>query len=102
MGITRRSSRIYRMSDAIEYAAVLAVDPGQSGGIACWRHNEPIQAFALPDSDRDQIELIRELIAGGEAIAFVEQVGGYIGKGQPGSAMFRFGRSFGFTLGVLQ
>jgi hypothetical protein len=54
------------------------------------------------ETERDQVELLRELVAGSEATAFVEQVGGYTGKGQPGSAMFKFGRSFGFTLGVLQ
>lgn len=90
------------MSDAIEYPAVLGIDPGASGGIACWRHDEPILALPMPETEGDQIELIRELIAGGDATAFVEQVGGYTGQGQPGSAMFRFGRSFGFTLGVLQ
>jgi hypothetical protein len=59
-------------------------------------------ALAMPETEGDQIELIRELTAGGDAIAFLEQVGGFTGKGQPGSAMFKFGRSFGFTLGVLQ
>lgn len=90
------------MSDAIDYAAVLGIDPGASGGIACWRRQEPILAFPMPETEGDQIELVRELIADGEVIAFVEQVGGFTGKGQPGSAMFKFGRSFGFTLGVLQ
>lgn len=56
----------------------------------------------MPQTEGDQIEIIRELIADGEAVAFLEQVGGFTGKGQPGSAMFKFGRSFGFTLGVLQ
>ena len=90
------------MSDAIECPVVLGIDPGASGGIACWRHNEPIQACAMPETEGDQIVLIQDLIAGGEAIAFVEQVGGFVGKGQPGSSMFKFGRNFGFTLGVLQ
>ncbi|HEV7926093.1 MAG TPA: hypothetical protein VGR14_12095, partial [Verrucomicrobiae bacterium] len=37
-----------------------------------------------------------------EVIAIVEEVGGYIGKAQPGSTAFKFGRNFGFILGVLQ
>ena len=90
------------MSEAIEYSAVLGIDPGASGGIACWSHDEPIRAWAMPATEGDQIELIRGLIGPGGAVAFVEQVGGFTGKGQPGSAMFKFGRSFGFTLGVLQ
>lgn len=90
------------MSDAVEHPVVLGIDPGASGGIACWRHNEPLRAFAMPETEGDQIELIRELTAPGIAVAFLELVGGFTGKGQPGSAMFKFGRSFGFTLGVLQ
>ena len=59
-------------------------------------------ALPMPETEGDQIELIRQLIASGEAIAFLEKVGGFTGKGQPGSAMFKFGRSFGFILGTLQ
>jgi hypothetical protein len=90
------------VTDIAHPLTVLGIDPGASGGIACWRPDEPILAFPTPQSEGDQVELIRELIAGGEAVAFLEQVGGYTGQGQPGSAMFKFGRSFGFTLGVLQ
>jgi crossover junction endodeoxyribonuclease RuvC len=90
------------MSDAIEYPAVLGIDPGASGGIACWRHDEPILALPMPETEGDQIELIRDLIGSGDAIAFVEQVGGFTGKGQPGSAMFKFGKNYGFILGTLQ
>lgn len=32
---------------------------------------------------------------------FIEEVGGYVGRAQPGSAMFKFGRHTGFVLGVL-
>ena len=92
----------YEVKDSAPPAIVIGIDPGATGGIACWRNNEPILAVPMPDTEGDQIELIRELIAPGDAIAFVELVGGFTGKGQPGSAMFKFGRSFGFTLGVLQ
>jgi len=34
--------------------------------------------------------------------AIVEEVSGYAGVAQPGSAMFTFGRQFGFSMGVLQ
>ena len=84
------------------YKSVLGVDPGASGGFACWRADNSITAFAMSATEGDQIQLIRELIAPGETIAFVEEVGGFIGKQQPGSAMFKFGRNFGFSLGVLQ
>jgi hypothetical protein len=82
---------------------VLGIDPGARGGIACWRRDEPMIASPMPETEGDQIELLRELlITLDDAVVFLEQVGGFIGKGQPGSAMFKFGRSFGFTLGVLQ
>jgi crossover junction endodeoxyribonuclease RuvC len=84
------------------YKSILGVDPGASGGFACWRDNKSFTACGIPATEGDQIQLIRELIAPGETIAFVEQVGGFIGKGQPGSAMFSFGRNFGFILGVMQ
>lgn len=104
---TKRSANgpsIYDVNgfDIAQPVTVLGIDPGASGGIACWRRDQPIIALATPKSEGDQITTIRELIAGGEAVAFLEQVGGFTGQAQPGSAMFRFGRSFGFTLGTLQ
>ena len=84
------------------YKSVIGVDPGASGGFAHWRDDNSFTAFAMPKTEGDQLQLVRELIASGETIAFVEQVGGFTGKGQPGSAMFSFGRNFGFVLGVLQ
>lgn len=102
LAITIRGLGIYRMSDAIEYAAVLGVDPGLSGGIACWKKGATMQAFAMPPTEGDLVELIRSLVVPGETIAYVEEVTGYIGKKQPGGAMFRFGQNFGFILGTLQ
>src|SRR4051812_34668272 len=60
ISIDQRGSGIYRMIEAIAYSAVIGIDPGASGGIA-WRiQNEPIQALAMPATDDDQIELIRQ------------------------------------------
>lgn len=36
-----------------------------------------------------------------EHTVWLEEVGGYVGKAQPGSAMFTFGRNTGFLIGVL-
>ena len=88
--------------DNVLPSTVLGIDPGVSGGIACWRRDEPMIALPMPETEGDQIELIRKLVILDNAVVFLEQVGGFTGKGQPGSAMFKFGRSFGFTLGVLQ
>jgi hypothetical protein len=57
----------------------------------------------MPATEGDLVHLLHA-IAGeaDEVVAIVEEVGGYIGKAQPGSRAFTFGRNFGFILGVLQ
>jgi hypothetical protein len=85
--------------------AIIAVDPGLSGGIAAFPYGPngtpPRKAFAMPDTETD----IRDLLVSMQGLfgtrLFIEDVGGYVGgPGQPGSAMFKFGRNFGFILGV--
>jgi hypothetical protein len=59
----------------------------------------------MPPTEGDIVEIFTAICRGsGEhPIAFVEQVGGFIrGNPTPGSAMFNFGRNFGFILGSLQ
>ena len=81
----------------------IAVDPGLSGGFAFQLDGQPAQAVAMPPTEGDLVELLRNLMAEAQtAVAFVEEVGGYIGKAQPGSSAFKFGRNFGFILGALQ
>ena len=81
----------------------IAIDPGLSGGVAYQRDPQPAQAVAMPATEGDLVDLLRNLTAdANEAVAYVEEVGGYIGKAQPASSAFKFGRNFGFTLGVLQ
>ncbi len=85
-----------------EFTTVLGVDPGLSGGIACWKLDQPITAFSMPKTEGDLLELVRGMLVPGQTVAYLEEVGGFIGKQQPGSAMFKFGRNFGFILGMLQ
>jgi hypothetical protein len=81
----------------------IAIDPGLSGGIAYQLDDQPAQAVPMPSTEGDLVDLLRTLTADSEqAVAFVEEVGGYIGKAQPGSSAFKFGRNFGFILGALQ
>ncbi len=81
----------------------IAIDPGLSGGVAYQRGPQPAQAVAMPATEGDLVDLLRSLTAdANEAVAYVEEVGGYIGKAQPASSAFKFGRNFGFILGVLQ
>lgn len=84
----------------------IAIDPGRSGGIAVRDPGGRIAAHAMPETDADLLDLLRETIAGArregwQPSALVEKVGGFIGTGQPGSAMFTFGQGYGFVLGVL-
>lgn len=85
---------------------LLAIDPGRSGGIAIRHPDGSVRAYAMPETDADVLGLLRETSEaarreGWSPTAYVEKVSGYVGKGQPGSAMFRFGESYGFLLGVL-
>jgi crossover junction endodeoxyribonuclease RuvC len=83
---------------------IIGVDPGANGGVAVIYESGRACAWPMP-ADSDLIELLRDLMnveGDVKVTAFLEQVGGFIGKGQPGSAMFQFGDSFGFLRGVLQ
>lgn len=86
-----------------DFTAVIAIDPGLSGGIAVHRAGEPVAAHAMPPTEADVLHLLRELTPEpAQSVAFVELVGGFVGKAQPGARAFTFGRGFGFLLGVLQ
>lgn len=88
---------------------IIAVDPGVHGAIAVNFPKEVrsqaqgVYAYKW-NGEADAITLIKELKAYSEnelvqAEAYIEQVGGYVkGKPAPGSAMFNFGKNFGFWL----
>jgi hypothetical protein len=77
---------------------ILAIDPGASGGIAFGSAGKPPALVAMPDTLHDLVEVIRDAHCDH---AFLELVGGFIGKNQPGSAMFNFGTNYGQIQGVL-
>ena len=52
----------------------LGIDPGLSGGIAVICEGKA-QAWAMPSTERDILDLFREQVALGPCQAFVEQVG---------------------------
>jgi hypothetical protein len=82
---------------------ILAIDPGFSGGLAYRRDGQPVEAIPMPATEGDLVAFLSGLVGDpGATVAFVEEVGGYIGKAQPGSNAFKFGRNFGFLLGVMQ
>jgi hypothetical protein len=87
---------------------ILAIDPGLSGGLAWRTPDRNIQAGKMPDTDGGILALIKDLgcITKYEdrsipKVCFIEDVGGFIGKAQPGSAMFKFGFNAGFLRGLL-
>lgn len=80
---------------------ILAIDPGASGGIAWVMADGNLTCAPMPKTEGDTVDLLNAAIAQGCNVAYVEEVGGYCGAAMPGSAMFNFGRNFGFILGVL-
>jgi hypothetical protein len=87
---------------------VIAIDPGKSGGIAYRIDNaQSVVSIPMPETEGDILETICAVQEGStdpaNAVAYIEQVGGFIkGRPAPGSAMFNFGRNFGYLIGVLQ
>lgn len=90
---------------------LIAIDPGKNGGIAFGfvhsLQSGQVLAFAMPDTDGDVLDLLKNRILadhaeGSESIVYLEHVGGYAGgAGSPGSAMFNFGQGFGFLKGAV-
>jgi hypothetical protein len=81
--------------------AYIGIDPGASGGLVLIRC-ETIEAVPMPDTERDVWDWIRgarEVVGERGGFAVIEQVGGHTKdqRGTPGmgSAMFKFGMSYG-------
>ena len=84
----------------------VAIDPGASGGIAI-SCNGATECHCMPETQGDLLALVRDVkrgadVEGHELVCVLEEVSGFAGKAQPGSAMFRFGEHFGFVKGVVQ
>lgn len=78
----------------------LAIDPGASGGYA-WPVEDIVVARPMPDTEGELLDDLRAIRAMAKDVTVtIEEVGGYVGSAQPGSAMFKFGRGFGFLLGA--
>lgn len=83
---------------------IIGIDPGMTGSIATW-DGKCLIVHNMPSTEREVYELLHEIASqsrtNGPVEAVIEEVGGFIGKGLPGSRMFNFGRNFGFLLGCL-
>ena len=87
--------------------AIIAIDPGASGGFAIRHGNGAVTAHSMPDTEADVVELITSTkkacdIEGVKLRAAVEKVGGFAGEGRPGSRMFKFGFGAGVIEGALR
>ena len=91
---------------------IIAIDPGASGGLAVARFGKT-ECYPIPDTHGDLLALLRDIKAAADlecephgpkpaTVCVLEEVNGFTGKAQPGSAMFRFGEHFGFVKGVVQ
>ncbi len=85
--------------------AILAIDPGTRGGLAWIDAAECVTCHPMPDTEGELLAYIHDVVTtaggAGSLTAYVEQVSGFAGDEHPGSAMFKFGRGYGFALGVL-
>lgn len=78
---------------------IIAIDPGAGGALA-FAHGLSVVVHLTKKTP--QLDAVEDALTGAErVVAYVEQVQGHIGKPQPGSAMFKFGQSFGYWLGLL-
>jgi crossover junction endodeoxyribonuclease RuvC len=85
---------------------VIAIDPGVSGGVAVFAFAKTV-CHPMPATQGDVLELIRDIkrtadVEGVDCECVLEEVNGFAGKAQPGSAMFKFGEGYGFIKGVVQ
>ena len=81
---------------------ILGIDPGASGGFA-WLHDKKIHSLRMPKTDAEILESLKKLTAlsSSRPVVYVEQLTGFVGRTNPGARMFKFGKGYGFLLGVL-
>lgn len=84
---------------------IIAIDPGAKGAIAVL-HDGTVNAHKMPETPHDLCSIIdaahSDAVLSGNIIrAYIEQVSGFIGVGQPGSSAFSFGQGYGEIIGVL-
>lgn len=76
----------------------VGIDPGASGGVVVLS-DHGTYCFPMPTTRADLWEILKT--GGPIEFAAVEKVGGHVGKDQPGSRMFEFGRNYGECLMAL-
>jgi hypothetical protein len=83
----------------------VGIDPGASGCIAVQTSLGERRQFKLdkPGADLEAFKWLKEVEDGQDnLIVFLERVGGFVGRAQPGSAMFNFGKGVGRLEGIME
>lgn len=80
---------------------IIAIDPGKSGGIAVFTIDETIELHKMPETEGDIKDILETVQLVADPVVYLEEVGGFIkGNPAPGSAMFNFGRNYGYLMGL--
>ena len=80
---------------------ILALDPGQSGGIAWMDDDGIVNCADMPPTPGDIIDHLRMLKANGHTLtAYLEKTGGYV-PGNSGPAACKFARGCGLLEGAI-
>lgn len=82
----------------------LAIDPGASGGLAWAASDGIIHCAPMPKTEGDILDTLRSIRACGVERVLIEDQVGCVGPNMrvAATAMFTFGRNFGFLLGAVQ
>lgn len=86
----------------MKYRRVIGIDPGASGGLAfiCDDGRMVVHGY----KSTPPLYACEDAVAGidpKDAVCYIEKVGGFIGKQQPGSHMFKFGKNAGIWEGIM-
>lgn len=78
---------------------IIGVDPGQAGGIAYIFESGTVEAYKMPETERDVYDLLEMPGVDYEIGVFLESVHSMPGQGV--SSSFKFGRGYGFLRGIV-
>jgi len=101
----------HKIKEGIMAGAIIAVDPGLKGGIACLRGSEIVFLKKMPlvrgagrKNEVDAAEVIKifESVKDLDPVVYLEKVGAHRVKGvrQGVVSMFNFGKGFGILIGI--
>lgn len=78
---------------------ILGVDPGKSGGIACWIPSKGMAATKMGDTEKDVLSYLDCFPTANGGFAYIEKVHAMPSQGV--TSMFTFGQNYGFLRGCL-